>query len=175
EPSLPQRRHFPVTWGWSARLPNRRASVREARRGRLTGRREVGFPARPETTAMVRLDGPARPPRGGGAAGGVFGTPLLTRDEERDLARRSAAGDATAEERLIISHLRVVVRLARSYGRFGLPINDLVQEGTLGLIQAVRRFNPERDVRLSTYAMWWIRAAMQEHVVRSWSLVRVGK
>jgi RNA polymerase sigma-32 factor len=125
--------------------------------------------------AMVRLDEPARAPGSGAAAGGVFNTPLLTRDEERDLARRSAAGDAMAEERLITSHLRVVVRLARSYGRFGLPINDLVQEGTLGLIQAVRRFNPERDVRLSTYAMWWIRAAMQEYIVRSWSLVRVGK
>lgn len=103
------------------------------------------------------------------------GQPLLTADEERDLVRLAAAGDRAATDRLVLSHLRVVVRIARSYGRFGLPVSDLIQEGTMGLIQAVRRFNPERDVRLSTYAMWWIRAAIQDYVVRSWSLVRVGK
>lgn len=100
---------------------------------------------------------------------------LLSADEERALALRSAAGDDAATDLLVTSHLRMVIRLARSYGRFGLPINDLIQEGTIGLIQAVRKFNPDRDARLSTYAMWWIRAAMQDYVVRSWSLVRVGK
>lgn len=101
--------------------------------------------------------------------------PYLTPDEERDLALRSAAGDQIAAERLVASHLRVVVRIARSYGRFGLPVNDLIQEGTLGLIQAVRKFNPDGGARLGTYAMWWIRASIQDYVVRSWSLVRVGK
>src|SRR5690349_11458181 len=101
--------------------------------------------------------------------------PYLTPDEERDLALRSAAGDEVAAERLVASHLRVVVRIARSYGRFGLPVNDLIQEGTVGLIQAVRKFNPDSGARLGTYAMWWIRAAIQDYVVRSWSLVRVGK
>ena len=101
--------------------------------------------------------------------------PYLTPDEERDLALRSAAGDPVAAERLVASHLRVVVKIARSYGRFGLPVNELIQEGTVGLIQAVRKFNPDGGARLGTYAMWWIRASIQDYVVRSWSLVRVGK
>jgi RNA polymerase sigma-32 factor len=106
---------------------------------------------------------------------GALRLPLLSPDEERELARRSAAGDAAAAERLIAGHLRMVVKAARHYGRLGLPVHDLIQEGTLGLIQAVRKFNPDRDARLSTYAAWWIRAAMQDYAVRSWSLVRVGK
>lgn len=101
--------------------------------------------------------------------------PLLLPEEERALARRAAAGDVDAAERLILRHLRCVFAVARRYVRFGLPVNDLVQEGTLGLIRAVRKFDPERDNRLATYAMWWIRAAIQDYVVRSWSLVRVGK
>ena len=101
--------------------------------------------------------------------------PLLTAEEERDLVLRSAAGDPDAERKLVSCHLRLVVGLARRYGRLGLPENDLVQEGAVGLIQAVRRFDPDRDVRFSTYAAWWVRAAIQDHVLRSWSLVRVGK
>jgi RNA polymerase sigma-32 factor len=100
--------------------------------------------------------------------------PMLGREEERDLARRAGAGDLEAARRMIVSHLRFVVKIARTYRSSGLPMSDLIQEGTLGLIQAVQRFNPDRGVRLSTYAMWWIRAAMQDHVVRSWSLVRIG-
>lgn len=101
--------------------------------------------------------------------------PCLSPEEERELARRSAAGDADAADRLVRTHLRLVVKVARSYHRFGLPANDLIQEGTIGLIQAVRKFNPDRGVRLGTYALWWVRAAIQDYVVRSWSLVRVGK
>ena len=101
--------------------------------------------------------------------------PFLTPDEERELARRAAAGDGAAAERLIVSHLAVVATVARRYGRLGLPINDLIQEGTVGLIHAVRKFDPDHNARLATYAMWWIRAAIQDYVVRSWSLVRVGK
>ena len=100
--------------------------------------------------------------------------PMLGDEEERQLARRSGAGDIEAARRLIVSHLRFVIRIARNYRGSGLPMTDLIQEGTLGLIQAVRRFNPDRGVRLSTYAMWWIRAAIQDYVVRSWSLVRIG-
>jgi RNA polymerase sigma-32 factor len=100
--------------------------------------------------------------------------PMLSREEEQALAARSRAGDDAASNRLILSHLRFVIKIARTYRSFGLPMADLVQAGTVGLIQAVRRFNPERDARLSTYAMWWIRASIQEHVVRSWSAVRVS-
>ena len=100
--------------------------------------------------------------------------PMLDREEEQRLARECGAGDADAARRLVASHLRFVIRIARHYRNSGLPMSDLVQEGTVGLIHAVRRFNPDRGVRLSTYAMWWIRAAMQDYVVRSWSIVRVG-
>jgi RNA polymerase sigma-32 factor len=99
---------------------------------------------------------------------------LLDRDEERELARRAGAGDITAEQRLIASLQGFVVRTAKAYRRSGVPMPDLVQEGMVGLIQAVRRFNPEKDVRLATYAVWWIRAAMLDHIVRSWSLVRLS-
>ncbi len=100
--------------------------------------------------------------------------PMLSLQEEQELARRLRAGDEAAARRLILSHLRFVIRIARRYRRSGLPLADLVQEGTIGLIQAVRRFHPERGVRLSTYAMWSVRAAIQDYVLRSWSAVRVG-
>ena len=100
--------------------------------------------------------------------------PVLGRDEERELARRAEAGDADAAGRLIASHLRFVIKIARRYRGSGLPMSDIIQEGTVGLIRAVRRFNPDRGVRLSTYAMWWIRSAIQDHVMHSWSLVRMG-
>lgn len=101
-------------------------------------------------------------------------TPLLDAEEERTLAIRAVAGDDEAMNRLIASHLRFVVKIARSYRGWGLPMSDLVQEGTLGLVQAVRRFDPHRGVRLSTYALWSVRAAIQESVLRSWSVVRLG-
>ena len=100
--------------------------------------------------------------------------PRLSRAEEAELARQAWEGDAQAASRLIVSHLRFVLHIARRYGRNGFPIGDLLQEGTVGLIEAVRRFNPDRDVQLSSYAVWWIRAAMQDYVIRSRSLVRMG-
>lgn len=100
--------------------------------------------------------------------------PMLTRNEEAELARRSQQGDLAAAGRLITSHLRFVIKIARRYRNYGLPMTDLIQAGSIGLIQAVRRFSPERNMRLATYAMWWIRAAIQDYVLRSWSLVRVG-
>lgn len=100
--------------------------------------------------------------------------PLLARDEEAELARRAEAGDGEALRRLVGSHLRYVIKIARRYRGWGLPMNELIQQGTLGLVQAVRRFDPERGVRLSTYAMWPIRQAIQEYVLQSWSAVRLG-
>jgi RNA polymerase sigma-32 factor len=100
--------------------------------------------------------------------------PVLAPDEERMLTARAEQGDADALRRLVGSHLRYVVRIARSYRGWGVPMADLVQEGTLALVQAVRRFDPDRDVRLSTYAAWWIRQAMQDSALRSWSVVRLG-
>ena len=100
--------------------------------------------------------------------------PLLAPAEEIELARRAEAGDQEAVHRLVASHLRFVVAIAKRYRGWGLPMNELIQQGALGLVQAVRRFDPERGVRLSTYAMWWIRSAIQDHVLHSWSVVRLG-
>jgi RNA polymerase sigma-32 factor len=94
--------------------------------------------------------------------------------EERALAERARAGDEAAAGQLVRSHMGFVVHIARRYRRFGIPLNDLVQEGTIGLIHAVRRFDPGRNIRLCTYAAWWIRAHIQAYVVRSWSLVRLS-
>ncbi|MEN2978866.1 RNA polymerase factor sigma-32 [Tistrella bauzanensis] len=100
--------------------------------------------------------------------------PLLTREEEVSLAARVQAGDKAAAEILVRSHLRLVIKVASRYRNYGLPMNELVQEGSLGLMQAVERFDPERGVRLATYAMWWIKAAIQDYILRSWSMVRIG-
>ncbi len=100
--------------------------------------------------------------------------PLLSREEERDLARRSRDGDRDATTRLVNSHLPFVVKMARKYRNYGPSLQDLIQEGTIGLLRAAKRFDPGRDVRFATYAMWWVRAAIQDHVVRSWSSVRIG-
>jgi len=100
--------------------------------------------------------------------------PAVTIDEERELARRSQAGDREAADRLLRAHLAFIVSIARKYRRYGVPMNDLVQEGSIGLLHAIRKFDPAAGARLNTYARWWVRAAIQEHVVRSWSLVRVG-
>jgi RNA polymerase sigma-32 factor len=99
---------------------------------------------------------------------------FLGKEEERELALRAGNGDKEASDRLITSHFNYVVKLAKGYRRSGVPLSDLIQEGMVGLAQAVKRFNPEKNVRLSTYAMWWIRASMQDHIVRSWSMVRLS-
>lgn len=101
--------------------------------------------------------------------------PLLSVEEECALATRAQAGDDRALQKLVLSHLRLILPIARHYAHLGLPVQDLVQEGAIGLTQAARRFQPDAGARLSTYAAYWVRAAMQDYVVRSWSLVRVGK
>ncbi|WP_050421168.1 RNA polymerase sigma factor RpoH [Bradyrhizobium tropiciagri] len=101
--------------------------------------------------------------------------PLLTASEEDIYARRwREHGDREAAYRLVTSHLRLAAKIAMKYRRYGLPIADLVSEANLGLMQAVKRFQPERGFRLATYAMWWIKASVQEYVLRSWSLVKMG-
>ena len=101
--------------------------------------------------------------------------PLLSADEEQRLARLwRFDGDIDAAHTLVRSHLRLAAKLAMGYKGYGLPIEELVSEANIGLMQAVQRFDPERGFRLATYAMWWIRAAIQEYVLHSWSLVRLG-
>ena len=101
--------------------------------------------------------------------------PLLSEQEEYMLARRfHEHGDVAAAHQLVTSHLRLVAKIAGQYRGYGLPSSELIAEGNIGLMQAVRRFDPERGFRLTTYAIWWIRAAIQEYVLRSWSLVKIG-
>lgn len=102
--------------------------------------------------------------------------PMLDPGEEHALARKSRdEGDAEAARRLVSSHMRLVVKLAMQYRRYSVPVEDLISEGTIGLMKSVERFDPDRGFRLSTYALWWIRAAMTDYVIRSWSLVRMGQ
>ncbi len=101
--------------------------------------------------------------------------PMLERDEEFMLAKSWVEkGDTSAAERMVTSHLRLVAKIAMGYRGYGLPIGEVISEGNVGLMQAVKKFDPDKGFRLSTYAMWWIRAAIQEYVLRSWSLVKMG-
>ncbi len=101
--------------------------------------------------------------------------PMLEKDEEYMLAKRFAEHeDPDAAQQLITSHLRLVAKIAMGYRGYGLPIGEVISEGNVGLMQAVKRFDPEKGFRLATYAMWWIRASIQEYILRSWSLVKIG-
>ena len=101
--------------------------------------------------------------------------PILSAAEEHMLAKRYQDHDDTeAAHKLVTSHLRLVVKIAMGYRGYGLPITDLISEGNLGIMRAVKKFNPDKGFRLATYAMWWIRAQIQEFVLRSWSLVKIG-
>ena len=101
--------------------------------------------------------------------------PMLEPGEEYMLAKRwQEHGDSEAAHKLITSHLRLVARIAMGYRGYGLPIAEVISEGNVGLMQAVKRFEPDRGFRLATYAMWWIRASIQEYILRSWSLVKMG-
>ncbi|GEO81239.1 RNA polymerase sigma factor RpoH [Pararhodospirillum oryzae] len=101
--------------------------------------------------------------------------PMLAPDEEYQLAcRLRRDGDTGAAHRLVTSHLRLVAKIALGYRGYGLPLAEVISEGNVGLMQAVRRFDPERGFRLATYAMWWIRASIQEYILHSWSLVKMG-
>jgi len=101
--------------------------------------------------------------------------PYLERDEEQELARRwKEAQDQEALHRITLAHMRLVIAMASKFRSFGLPAGDLIQEGYVGLLEAAARFDPAREVRFSTYATWWIRASMQDYVLRNWSIVRGG-
>lgn len=101
--------------------------------------------------------------------------PMLEPNEEYMLAKRlQEHDDADAAHKLVTSHLRLVARIAMGYRGYGLPIGEVISEGNVGLMQAVKRFDPDRGFRLATYAMWWIRASIQEYILRSWSLVKMG-
>ena len=101
--------------------------------------------------------------------------PMLDAEEEYMLAKNwRERGNLKAAHKLVTSHLRLVAKIAMGYRGYGLPVNELISEGNIGLMQAVKKFDPERGFRLATYAMWWIRAAIQEYVLKSWSLVKMG-
>ena len=101
--------------------------------------------------------------------------PMLDAAEEYVLAKNwRDKGDKESAHKLVTSHLRLVAKIAMGYRGYGLPVNELVSEGNIGLMQAVKKFDPEKGFRLATYAMWWIKAAIQEYVLRSWSLVKIG-
>ncbi len=101
--------------------------------------------------------------------------PMLEPDEEFMLAKAwREHGDTKSAERLVTSHLRLVAKIAMGYRGYGLPLSELISEGNVGMMQAVKRFDPDRGFRLATYAMWWIRAAIQEYILHSWSLVKMG-
>ena len=105
----------------------------------------------------------------------IRGFPVLTHDEEFMLAKRwQEHEDVDAAHRLVTSHLRLVAKMAIGFRHYGLPLSDLIGEGNLGLMRAVKKFDPDKGFRLATYAMWWIKAALHEYVLSSWSLVRLG-
>jgi RNA polymerase sigma-32 factor len=101
--------------------------------------------------------------------------PMLDSEEEYMLAKNwKTTGNLKSAEKLVTSHLRLVAKIAMGYKGYGLPVNDMISEGNVGLMQAVKKFEPEKGFRLATYAMWWIKAAIQEYILRSWSLVKIG-
>ena len=126
---------------------------------------------------MVSINLPAVP--GDGGLGHyyreVWSYPILEKSEEQLLGKRwRQHGDTDAAHKLVTSHLRLVVKMAMKYKGYGLPIADLVSEGNIGLMRAVKKFEPEQGFRLSTYAMWWIKASITEYVLKSWSMVKMG-
>lgn len=101
--------------------------------------------------------------------------PMLDAEEEYMLAKNwKTTGNIKAAEKLVTSHLRLVAKIAMGYKGYGLPVNEMISEGNIGLMQAVKKFEPEKGFRLATYAMWWIKASIQEYILRSWSLVKIG-
>lgn len=137
-----------------------------------TGRPEIAFPS-DDTTQVIAMSVDSGLQK---YIREIRKAPMLDPGEEHQLARRCRDdGDDEAAGRLIASHMRLVVKMAMQYRRYSVPVEDLISEGTMGLMKAVERFDPDRGFRLSTYALWWIRAAMTDFVIRSWSLVRMGQ
>src|ERR1700733_4472808 len=113
--------------------------------------------------------------RGKGYLNDIRRFPILERDQEYRLAKRwREQGDQDAANQIVTSHLRLAVKIAMSYRGYGLPMAEIISEGNVGLMQALNRFEPDRGFRFSTYAMWWIKASIQDYILRSWSLVKIG-
>jgi RNA polymerase sigma-32 factor len=116
-----------------------------------------------------------RPGRGKGYLSDIGRFAMLEREREFELARRwREFGDREAADELVTSHLRLAAKIAMGYRGYGLPISEMISEGNVGLMQALNRFEPEKGFRFATYAMWWIRACIQDYILRSWSLVKIG-
>jgi RNA polymerase sigma-32 factor len=137
--------------------------------------------AKRSTAVATRSNVPATIPALGSEAGlnrylaEIRKFPLLTPEEEYMLAKRfQEHQDPEAATKLVTSHLRLVAKIAMGYRGYGLPVSELISEGNIGLMQGVKKFEPDRGFRLATYAMWWIKASMQEFILRSWSLVKMG-
>jgi RNA polymerase sigma-32 factor len=129
-----------------------------------------------DLTARARRE-PAfvRNERGKGYLNDIRRFAMLERDQEYQLAKRwREHGDCDAADRLVTSHLRLAAKIAMGYRGYGLPISEMISEGNVGLMQALNRFEPEKGFRFATYAMWWIRACIQDYILRSWSLVKIG-
>ena len=130
----------------------------------------VGLTARTQPQPVLARDG-----RGKGYLSDIRRFAMLERDQEYDLAKRwREHGDREAANQLVTSHLRLAVKIAMGYRGYGLPISEVISEGNVGLMQALNRFEPEKGFRFATYAMWWIRASIQDYILRSWSLVKIG-
>jgi len=142
-------------------VPPRRLPVPARRAGLPARRREPTAPATKSTFQQYIEE--------------VTRIPLLTREEEQELAQTfQQSGDPAAARRLVEANLRFVVKMAYSYGHYNVKLIDLIQEGNIGLMKAVEKFNPERGYRLISYAVWWIKAYMQNYIIRSWSMVKLG-
>ena len=130
----------------------------------------AGLATRPRRQpALVRVG------RGKGYLHDIRRFAMLERDQEYELARRwREHGDRDAANQLVTSHLRLAAKIAMGYRGYGLPVSEIISEGNIGLLQALNRFEPERGFRFATYAMWWIRASIQDYILRSWSLVKIG-
>jgi len=116
-----------------------------------------------------------RPGRGKGYLSDIGRFAMLERNQEFELAKRwRELGDRKAADELVASHLRLAAKIAMGYRGYGLPVSEMISEGNVGLMQALNRFEPERGFRFATYAMWWIRACIQDYILRSWSLVKIG-
>lgn len=131
----------------------------------------AGLTARPPRELALATDGR----RGKDYLYDIRRFPMLARDQEYRLAKRwREHGDRDAANQLVTSHLRLAAKIAMGYRGYGLPIAEIISEGNLGLMQALNRFEPEKGFRFATYAMWWIRASIQDYILRSWSLVKIG-
>jgi RNA polymerase sigma-32 factor len=127
------------------------------------------------TTRTPRQPALAKDGRGKGYLYDIRRFAMLERDQEYDLAKRwREHGDRDAANHLVTSHLRLAAKIAMGYRGYGLPISEIISEGNVGLMQALKRFEPEKGFRFATYAMWWIKASIQDYILRSWSLVKIG-